>query len=190
MAENVFKTVTIREGDDIKAQQWYKNEVNRFSRNGGSTQLPTSIKTVNRVQPGQMYLFIYDPKYKEKLPYYDAAPLVLPFRMLPDGFLGINIHYLPHIARFNLLGELSKLVINTSITDDTRIRLSWQILNSSSRFLGATSCVKHYLSAHVRSSFLRIGFNDWKTAAMLPVEKFKKGRKQTAWKDNSKKYGL
>ena len=50
-------------------------------------------------------MFFYDPKFKKTLPYYDTFPLVLPLETYNDGFLGINMHYLPIPLRVNLLDQ-------------------------------------------------------------------------------------
>ena len=176
-------------GDARKSYQWYRDQVRNLGSNLSGIQLIRNEKLSSRIVPGNMYLFMYDPKYKETLPYYDAVPLVLPFRTVPDGFLGINLHYLPYLARFRLLGELSKLTTDKKITEKTRIEISWQILNSSSKYLAATACVKHYLNDHLRSRFLKINYNDWITASMLPVESFRKVKKEKVWQVTKKKNG-
>ena len=61
---------------------------------------------------GEMYMFSYDPKYKDVLPYYDMYPLVIPIEMYADGFLGLNLHYLPPLARARLLDSLKKVANN------------------------------------------------------------------------------
>ena len=176
-------------GDARKSYQWYRDQVRNLGSNLSGVQLLRNEKLSSRIVPGNMYLFMYDPKYKDTLPYYDTVPLVLPFRTVPDGFLGINLHYLPYLARFRLLGELSKLTTDKKITEKTRIEISWQILNSSSKYLAATSCVKHYLNDHLRSRFLKINYNDWITASMLPVESFRKVKKEKVWQETKKKSG-
>jgi hypothetical protein len=88
-----------------------------------------------------------------------------------------------------LLGELSKLATDKNMDERTRIQISWQILNSSTKYLAATACVKHYLNNHIRSRFLKINFNDWITASMLPVESFRKAKKTQVWQDTQNKYG-
>ena len=52
------------------------------------------VDYLNRYHIGRLNMFLYDPKYKDKLPYYDVFPLVLPIQRYSDGFLGINFHYL------------------------------------------------------------------------------------------------
>jgi hypothetical protein len=189
MADNIFQQVNMNAGDARKSYQWYRDQVRNLGSNLSGIQLIRNEKLSSRIVPGNMYLFMYDPKYKETLPYYDAVPLVLPFRTVPGGFLGINLHYLPYLARFRLLGELSKLTTDKKITEKTRIEISWQILNSSSKYLAATACVKHYLNDHLRSRFLKINYNDWITASMLPVESFRKVKKEKVWQETKKKNG-
>ena len=128
-----------------------------------------------------MYLFFYDPKHKDTLPYYDRLPLVLPFRKVPDGFYGINLHYLPYMMRFKILGLLSEY--ETGKDEDTRIQLSWRLLNASSRLHPAKFAVKHYLNSHVKSRLYKIPYTDWITASQLPVEKFVGAQKTKVWQD-------
>ena len=174
MQNNKRQQVNMNAGDVRKSYNWYREQVSNLGKNVSGTQLLRNEKLTSRIVPGNMYLFMYDPKYKLPLPYYDAVPLVLPFKIVKDGFLGINLHYLPYLARFKLLGELNKLTLDKTVNENTRIQISWRILNSSSKYLAATACVKHYLNDHLRSRFLKINYEDWITASMLPVESFRK----------------
>lgn len=189
MANSIFQTINMKTGDDRKSYQWYRDQVRNLGSGLSGTQLLRNEKLSSRIVPGNMYLFMYDPKHKETLPYYDTVPLVLPFKSVPEGFLGINLHYLPYLARFKLLGELSKLTLDKRIDEKTKIQISWQILNSSTKYLAATACVKHYLNDHLRSRFLKINYNDWITASMLPVENFKKAKKDYVWRETKKNTG-
>jgi len=47
--------------------------------------------------------------------------------------------------------------------------------------------VKHYLNDHLRSRFLKINYTDWVTASMLPVESFRKVKKEKVWQDVKQK---
>jgi hypothetical protein len=190
MPADIFQLVNMDASNARKSFQWYKNQINSLGSRVLATDLIQKKNLTNQLIPGNMYLFVYDPKHKETLPYYDIYPLVLPFRRLPDGFLGINLHYLPYLARFNLLRELNKLAKDDKITERTKIQLSWQLLNSSSKYYAATACVKHYLVSQLKSRFLKINFPDWTTAAMLPIEGFKKQTKQKVWRETSRKYSL
>lgn len=187
MATNIFRNIRIKAGDSEKSYQWYRNQVNNLGSRINGREILRNEKLTSRLVFGNMYLFMYDPKHKDTLPYYDTLPLVLPFNTADNGFLGINLHYLPYLARFNLLGNLSNLVTDDNIDERTKIKVSWQILNSSSKYYAATACVKHYLTEHIRTRFLKINFSDWVTAAMLPIESFRKEQKEKVWRDTKRK---
>lgn len=123
---------------------------------------------------GQMYMFVYDPKYKNTLPFYDAYPLVFPIEFYGDGFLGINLHYLPPLARASLMTNLKRLANNNKYNDSTKLVISYEILKAySSQFSGFENCIKRYLFAHVRSSFHQVSPYDWDKAVLLPLQKWK-----------------
>ena len=52
---------------------------------------------------GTMQMFFYDPKHKDKLPYYDLFPLIVVVGPAEGGFYGLNLHYLPPILRAKML---------------------------------------------------------------------------------------
>jgi hypothetical protein len=60
---------------------------------------------------GALYFFVYDPKGKHDLPYYDRFPLVMPLQRYDDGFLGLNLHYLPLKYRVAFMRKLMALAI-------------------------------------------------------------------------------
>lgn len=131
---------------------------------------------------GQMYFFIYDPKHKKTLPYYDKFPLVFPIEFYPDGFLGINFHYLDYGLRAKLLAKLVETMTNKRFDETTKLKISYEILKG----LGTMHqpCVKRYLNAHVRSQFIWIDPREWKQAIFLPVENFAKSTKEQVWRDS------
>jgi hypothetical protein len=121
---------------------------------------------------GRMYFFYYDPKTKDKLPYYDRFPLVLPIEQYQDGFLGLNLHYLHPKQRIILLDKLSEFSNNSKYDTTTKLRLSYDLLRRSSSISEYIPCVKKYLFSHVESRFLEIAANEWDIAALLPMESF------------------
>jgi hypothetical protein len=46
------------------------------------------------------------PSSRRQLPYWDRLPLIFPIEIYPDGFLGINLHYLPPMYRAKLMDAL------------------------------------------------------------------------------------
>jgi hypothetical protein len=138
------------------------------------------------IVPGNLYMYVYDPKTKEDLPYYDRFPLVFPFRKTQDGFYGLNMHYLSYDLRIKLLDELLVFKNNSRWDETTKIKYSWALIDGVSRFAAAKPCVKQYLSGHVRSQFRQVYSEDWATAMLLPVERFVGASKQQVWADSRK----
>jgi len=141
-------------------------------------------KNVTGVSPGSLYMFLYDPKTKADLPYYDIFPLVFPYKKIPGGFMGLNMHYLPYQPRMILLQRLMEYASNDKMNATTKLKYSWNLINGVSRFKFAEPCIKHYLTTHVRSSLRKIDPKDWATAMLLPVEQFVGASKQKVWQDS------
>ena len=137
-----------------------------------------------RIIPGNLYMFGYDPKLKETLPYYDRFPLVFPYASLPGGFMGLNMHYLPYQLRIRLLDRLMVFKNNDKMDGTTRLRYSWALIAGVSKFKLAEPCIKHYLLPHVKTAYKKIDSEDWATAMLLPVERFAKSSKENVWKDS------
>lgn len=146
----------------------------------GNSRLNTSMD----ITPGNMYFYAYDAKTKEKLPYYDMFPLCLPFAETNDGFIGLNLHYLPYDYRVKLLSKLTEFQSSPTLNDKTKLQFSWATIAGVAKYKAAKPCVKRYLYSHVRSRFKRVEPQDWATAAMLPLEKFTGSDKFTVWADS------
>lgn len=145
-----------------------------------------SSEAIDSVSPGEigrMVFFSYDPKHKKTLPYYDRYPLVIVTDMRPDGFLGLNLHYLPPMLRASLLDALWSYAGEGS-DESTRLEISYQILKATSRSRWYKPCVKEYLSGHVRSQIRVISPADWDNAIFLPLARFEKERQEVVWQES------
>ena len=157
----------------VDSRDWFRDKakevasVNLTRLINGNAELQRS-----KIQPGFMYLFSYDPKYKDDLPYYDRYPLVFPFSVDGEGFTGINMHYLPHVLRARLMDALYNLVSNQNFDEKTKLRMSYDILNAASRYKYFKPCIKRYLYSQLRTRFLLIPSNEWDIALFLPLERF------------------
>lgn len=172
-----------------KSRAWFEQQVLIMTRqaltppkvlNGNPDQLVSSIR------PGSLYMFVYDPKTKAELPYYDRFPLVFPFRKTPDGFIGLNMHYLPYPLRIQLLDSLLIFANNKRFDDTTKLKYSWAAIDGASKYAAAKPCVKQYLMGHVRTQFRQVESSNWATAMLLPVERFVGASKQEIWADSRK----
>lgn len=132
---------------------------------------------------GTLCMYFYDPKYKDKLPYYDTFPLLLPFDFDGKHFMGINLHYLYPMVRYKLLERLAQFTTHPDdkggkkVYDErTRLALTWKLLSDASQFPEVKPAVKKYLYSgkHIKSNFMIIPPSDWKSAIFLPTARFKK----------------
>jgi hypothetical protein len=129
----------------------------------------------NRLLPGTLTFFAYDPKYKETLPYYDKFPLSFIIGIDRFGFTGLNFHYLSipmRIRLYDAMYVMAKQSLNK--TTQQALVLNWKLLSNFARFPAAAPAVKKYLFGHVQSKFIKIPLEDWKTAILLENAEFKK----------------
>jgi hypothetical protein len=175
-----------------ESSKWFRDQVAKVSSvNVKKLMEPKNagpFKLLNNLSPasvGKMYMFFYDPKHKETLPYYDTFPLVIPIEFYNDGFLGINFHYLPPVLRAKLLDALYDTLNNDKYDKTTKLKINYQILAASARYRWFKPCVKRYLFNHVQSRFQYVAPTDWEKALMLPTERFVGSRKRDVF-ENSK----
>ena len=69
---------------------------------------------------GHMYFFAYVAKFKDTLPYWVAAPLIIPIGETPTTIMGLNLHYLPFQYRVPLMDALYGLLTNTTMDETTK----------------------------------------------------------------------
>lgn len=144
----------------------------------------TSPSNRQKFMIGGLYFFVYDPKGKDDLDYYDKFPLVMPLERYSDGFLGLNIHYLPLRYRVLFMKKLLNLAIYNDEDEIKRIRITYQILEASKRYKEFRPCIKKYLYPHIKSRILAVQPNEWDTAIYLPVQQFKKAPVSKVWKES------
>ena len=110
-------------------------------------------------------------------------PLVL-LENYPDGFLGINLHYLPIPLRIRLLDRLVDFSNNTKFDESTILIIDYQKLKNVRL---VPILIHKYLAGQVKSQFRRIDADEFTIATLLPVQRFKKasaaryGKNLGAW---------
>ena len=166
---SIFDEISKLKKSGKEPYQWYRNRIKELGT-PSQAQLIRDGKITGRVNFGALNMFIYDPKLKNKLPYYDTFPLVLPIERYRDGFLGINFHYLPYALRARLLSRLDP---NANYSALKNVRL-------------VKPTLKRYLNSNVRSRFRKLEEEDFMTAIMLPVQRFKKSSVNKVWSDSRK----
>jgi hypothetical protein len=170
-----------------RSRDWFRKRASSADTTAQKIIQKERAKQRGRVEPGSMYLFSYDPKHKKTLPYYDRYPLIFMIGEAKGGFLGINMHFLPLRQRAILMDALYSLVNNKKYDEMTKLKISYDILKSASKFKLFKPCVKHYLGSHVRSRFIEISPAEWDIALMLPIQSFQKASSSQIWKESLQK---
>ncbi len=172
-----------------EASKWFRQKM----KNMGKINMHQMLKDdrlVKKQRPriGDMFMYIYDPKNRLTLPYYDRFPLIIMVQQAPGGFYGLNLHYLPLKHRAILLDRLTALTNNNKFDETTRMKLSYNLLKGATKFKYFAPCFKHYLTEHVESKIMKVEASEWDIAIFLPTENFAKKKKTQVWKDSRSKY--
>lgn len=171
------------------ARTWYRDAAKQYSRYRGERGLMRSNtnRLTRRIRPGNLYMYFYDAKTKDELPFWDRFPMVFPFRVQSDRFWAINLHYLPLPYRAKLMDALYGTRTNSRYDDTTKLRISYQILKSAAKFRYFEPCVKQYLYTQMKSQFFYIEPEEWDVALFLPLERFQKASKTQVFAESRKK---
>ena len=171
MAElNYFDQISNQIKTGNEPFKWYRNRIKEL----GTPSVPELLRSgkLNKTPVGKsLNMFVYSPKGRNKLPYYDTFPLVLPLKSMEGGFLGLNFHYLPYALRARLLDAAGGDSLNVSAIEKNRL---------------TKPCIKRYLFGYTRSMFRKVDDEDNLTAIMLPVQRFKKASTSEVWADSRK----
>jgi len=164
------------------AQKWLKDVIQRSlfvsktkGRVGGKINK-------NSLVPGLMVTYVYDPKTKATLPYYDRHPLIIVTDVTKDGWYGINFHYLAAAQRLALLEALMVKTIGKSFKE--RVAVSYNILKGATKYKWYRPCFKRYLGNHLKTTPILIPVADWHAAVLLPTQKFVGASRQAVYKDS------
>ena len=172
----------------VKSVNWFREKIQDFGK-PGPQQLLRDGRRTKGVNFGTLNMFIYSPKHKDTLPYYDTFPLVLPIGPAAGGFMGLNFHYLPIQMRIRLLDKIvdggGSLNVAAQSGKSPRLITDYSQLK---RIPMAKAIVKHYLTGYVKSDFRAITSEELIVAALLPVQRFQKGSAQAAYLDTAKRY--
>lgn len=163
-----------------EAIDWYRTNLRKTAVSPNRLMKEERANLVNSwssLAAGQLYMAFYDPKHKDKLPFYDTFPLIIPMERYKDGILGMNIHYLPPMLRAKLFDSIIEREMDEA----------YNILGAAGKLNYIKPCMKRYLGNHFRSRFLRVPAEQWPLAAMLPSERFVKASKSQVWANTRRK---
>lgn len=179
------------EANTKEGLNWFKSAVKGLS-NRGKVSEDILLDNAQRMSDtdtviGDMYMFLYDAKYKDVLPYYDRFPLVLPLDFTNNGFIGLNLHYIAPRYRVVLLEQLFEYLDSDTIDSETRFRLSYGLISKVSRLKYGKPCVKRYLTSHI-GRMKRVEPKHWGIVSMMPTANFGETNINTVYADSRKHF--
>ena len=172
-------------GKEVKrSAKWFHQKVrglkgelrNRFSRTNAPRFYREAETKINpnllhrRASLGDMYCYYYNPKHRDKLPYYDRFPMMMLISADQDTFLGLNFHYLRPKLRAILLDRVSAK-IGGGLPRWNRLKKIPEIKR----------VVKRYRFDHVMKKVIPIEKDEQEIAIFLPLERFKKASPSRVW---------
>lgn len=184
LLKDALKSPEIKRVDE--ARDWYREAAAQVDRlNTRDIIRDAADLLTNRIKLGHFYLFRYEPKTADILPYYDRYPFVLILNGNTTGFTGLNLHYLPFEYRAALMDQLYEY--ETGKDERARIRVTYEILKSTARLRFYKPCLKQYLNNYVASRFVHVPVNEWDVGMFLPLQKFIKKNDQYVQRDSVRK---
>lgn len=192
MAKNLFQKVefeAFRAGITPRTREsraWFRKRVQNMRVNRRELMASDPIEERSRSASGSMYMFFYDAKHRDTLPYWDAFPLIVAVGPAPKGFYGMNLHYLPIPLRAKFLDELMDITNNKRFDETTKFNVSYSFLKRAANMRYFKPCYKHYLTSQVDGNLSYIPPPEWEIATFLPAAQWQKGGRSQAYADARK----
>lgn len=175
--EQRIKKKGIRKGT-MEALSWFRKAATKLGK-VSQNKIIEGYEKAKKIEQGKLYFFRYDPKLKDKLDVYDEFPLIFVIELYKDGFLGLNVHYLPPKLRQVILIQFAgTLDFNEHKAKRINYMISKAIVND--KYL--KNMIKRYLNTHLLSPIITIPEEDWDKVVFLPLAKFHKKTKHSVWK--------
>jgi len=174
-----------------ESREWFFNTLKyiRSVRNPRKIITDPTLMKRPRAIIGRMFMYGYDPKHAKTLEYYDTFPLVVPVKIVKDGFYGINLHYLHPFDRARLFNRMREYMLFEGRADQpiaTKFRISFDKLNSSMKFRYFKPAYKKYLTSQIKTITMLVPPKYWEVALFLPTENFQKQPKRTIWRKSQR----
>lgn len=174
--EKSLKNSTKKDIEDSK--NWLRLKAKTASKentlrraNRRNKLLGDESRVTNTMEIGKLYLFTYDAKLKEELPYWDKSPLIIMVDKSVEGYyLGLNFHYLPPKLRAMLLDAI--LDLPSYKTEKQKLIMSYEIIKSFAASNLARPCLKKYIPSHIEGNIVEIARDEYNFVVMLPLANF------------------
>lgn len=167
-----------------ESRAWFRKRVQNLKVNRRDLMSSEPIEKKSRSVIGSMYMFFYDAKMRDTLPYWDAFPLIIAMGPAKGGIYGMNLHYLPIPLRAKFLDNLMDITNNDRFDESTKFEVSYQMMKSASKMRYFKPCFKHYLTSQIEGQFAYIPPPEWEIATFLPAAQWQKAGQSAAYRDS------
>jgi hypothetical protein len=187
--KNPFETKIFKAETAKLARAWFREKIKNLS----STTIKETSTSDLRYRGdlpliGRMVYYQYRAKYEKTLPYWDRFPLTIMIDETPTHYLGLNLHYLPPSLRGVFLGRLMEVITNERFDKTTKLKISYDILKSASKYSYFKPCIKSYIKKNIKSKIMIIRPSMWHMAIMLPSARFVGASASEVWSDSKSSY--
>lgn len=139
-----------------------------------------TVKTPKKMKLGYMYTYIYNPKWRKVLPFYDVLPMMVLIGKGGDRMLGLNLHYLPYSFRVNIAKKLMKLTSWKKRIQYKDVKKAIESAKVPDGFL--YYCIRTYLYSHIMSNVKEFDSQNYEMAIKNVMPKFKKETEENIYK--------
>jgi len=175
-----------------RSTAWFIDMLSSGELRGTAGKVMKDAVAIVRDRPiiGKMYMFVYDPKYKATLPYWDRYPLIIAADrpLKGKGFFGLNLHYLSPMDRAKLMHALMPLsTTGQELKTTTKLRITYGVLKAAMKYRLFRPAFKRYLPNQIKSNIIEIPSEFWEVAMFLPTQKFNGATVSEVWAASRKK---
>jgi len=157
-----------------------KDVMKLFRKLSKNNEVKIVKKGSRNMRLGFMVNFIYDPKHKATLPYYDKLPIAIVLARQGDRFLGINLHHIPWSRRIQLAEALMRRTKNKNRITYKDIKSAWK--SAKLPLALAYVCIRSYLYSHIKSDVRLFSWETYRDVAKDVKPQFEKQSKDKAVK--------
>jgi len=153
-----------RQTSDMKSREsmkWFHAYIKKNLTYVNFAKLKADGVMVSRPRVGQIITYLYDAKTKDKLPIWDAFPLVLVISVDGNSWKGLSLHYLPATVRMTIILALLK--------DGTPRGKASTVEAIAYHY---SQVIKMYLADHLKSPILNVDQYAWEQVIFLPTARW------------------
>lgn len=161
------------------AYQWYLDTL-KDDKNTRVTQYNES-----KFRPGKIYIFKYQPKYKDVLEYYDQNPVLLSLgRTVVGGSeleIGLNISWYPPKARKYIIEKIQKMYKSQmdnakkkspyNAKEQASIPMDLYALKMALDKVGLSFAIRTYIPDNIKNPKSVVCYEDWEIVSRMDKPK-------------------